>query len=242
MIVSLLASGRQLGYFSVSFRVVEVLFTVPALLVSSAFPIFARAARDDPARLGYALSRVFEVALIVGVWMTLSLAVGAHFAIAVVGGVRFLPATSVLAIQGIAVGATFVGTVWGYGMLSLHLHRLILGYNLATLTLVVVAVSVLTPIDGAQGAAIGTAAVELGGAVVGGLLLFRGRPYLVPRGRALPRVAIAAALGATPALLTPLPVFVRLILSTVIYGLAIFGLRALPSEVYDVLPGWLRRR
>jgi O-antigen/teichoic acid export membrane protein len=241
VIVSLLASGVQLGYFSISFRIVEVLFTVPALLVSSAFPIFARAARDDPARLGYAISRVFEVALIVGVWISLSLAVGARFAIAVVGGVRFLPATSVLAIQGIAVGATFVGTVWGYGMLSLHLHKQILGYNLAMLGLVVVAVSVLTPLDGAQGAAIGTAAVELAGAVGFGLLLFHGRPHLVPRGRALPRVAVAAALGATPALLSPVPVFVRLILSTLIYGVAILALGALPDEVYDVLPSWLRR-
>ena len=61
LIVSALASGKQLGYYSASFRIIEVLAPVPGLLVGAAFPIFARAARDDHARLGYALGRVFEV-------------------------------------------------------------------------------------------------------------------------------------------------------------------------------------
>lgn len=242
VLVSVLAGARQLGYFSVSFRVVEVLFTIPGLLVGAAFPIFARAAREDPARLGYALSRVFEVSLLVGAWIALSLAVGAHLAIEVVGGARFLPAVGVLAIQGVAVGATFVSAVWGYGMLSLHLHRLILVYNLSMLALVAVVVAILVPLDGAQGAAIGTTAVELLGAIVSGVLLIWRRPHLAPRLRVLPRVAIAAALGATPALAGDLDVVVRVILSTIIYAVVLVALKALPTELYDAVPARLRWR
>lgn len=242
VLVSVLASARELGFFSVSFRVVEVLFTIPGLLVGAAFPIFARAAREDPARLGYALSRVFEVSLLVGVWVALSLAIGAHLAIQIVGGTHFLPAAKVLAVQGTAVGATFVSAVWGYGMLSMHLHRLILVYNLAMLALVAAVVAALVPLDGAQGAAIGTAAVELAGAVASGLLLVRGRPHLVPRLKSLPRVALAAALGATPALAGGLPVVVRLILSTAIYAIALVSLKALPAELYEAIPARLRWR
>jgi O-antigen/teichoic acid export membrane protein len=242
VLVSLLASSRQLGFFSISLRVVEVLFAVPGLLVGAAFPIFARAARDDPARLGYALSRVFEVSLIVGAWMALSLAVGAHLAIELVGGSKFLPAAPILAVQGLALGATFVSTVWGFGMLSLHLHRLILIFSVGSLLIVIAVVSVLVTLDGAQGAAIGTSAVEIGVAIASGLLLVKGRPHLRPRLTGVPKVALAAALGATPMLATGLPVIVRLLLSTLIYGVVVFALRAFPTEVYDLLPARLRGR
>jgi O-antigen/teichoic acid export membrane protein len=100
LLVSALSTGAQLGYFSASFRIIEVLTLVPALLASSAFPIFARAARDDHERLGYALSRVFDVSVIVGAWVAVSTAVGAPLAIAIIGGPKFQPAVSVLAIQG----------------------------------------------------------------------------------------------------------------------------------------------
>ena len=119
LLVSVLSSGRQLGYFGLSFNVMAALFAIPAMLVSVAFPIFSRAARDDHARLAYAIERVFEVSLIVGAWMSLAIALGARFAIEVIGGHKFVPAADVLAIQGISVGATFVGTVWGFGLLSL---------------------------------------------------------------------------------------------------------------------------
>ncbi|HTB70242.1 MAG TPA: hypothetical protein VK707_04620 [Solirubrobacteraceae bacterium] len=242
VIVSVAASAKQLGYFSISFRIVEVLFTIPGLLVGAAFPIFARAARDDPARLGYALSRVFEVSLMVGVWIALSIAVGAHLAIEVIGGARFLPATPVLAVQGIAVGAVFVSSVWAFGMLSLHQHRLILTFNLAMLGLVAIVVAVLVPLDGAQGAAIGTAFVEVVAAVVNGLLLVRGRPHLAPSLRVVPRVALAALLGSAPALLGGLPIVLRVLLSTTIYVAALLALRAPPPELLTLVPGRLARR
>jgi O-antigen/teichoic acid export membrane protein len=242
VIVSLIASAVQLGYFSISFRVVEVLFIIPGLLVGAAFPIFARAARDDPQRLGYALSRVFEVSLMVGVWIALSIAVGARLAIQVIGGAHFLPATPVLAVQGIAVGATFVSTVFGYGMLSLHLHRLILTFNLAMLALVAVVVAILTSVDGAQGAAIGTASVEVIAAVGNGLLLVRGRPHLAPSLRAVPRVAVAALLGATPALAVGLPIIARVLLSTAIYAAVLLALRVPPPELLALVPARLGGR
>jgi O-antigen/teichoic acid export membrane protein len=242
VLVSLIASAHQLGYFSISFRVVEVLFVVPGLLVGAAFPIFARAARNDPARLAYALSRVFEVSLIVGVWVSLSIAVGARLAIEVIGGAHFLPATPILAVQGVAVGATFVTSVWGYGMLSLHLHRLILTFNLVMLAVVAIVVTVLTALNGAQGAAIGTASTEVMGAIVSGLLLVRGRPHLKPRLRVVPRVAFAALLGATPALAGGLPIVVRLLLSTVIYVVVLIALKAPPAELLTLAPVRLRER
>ncbi len=242
VLVSLIAGAQELGYYSVAFRVVEVLFVIPALLVSSAFPVFARAARDDPARLGYALSRVFETCLIVGVWTALSLAVGAKIAVQILGGNDFLAAVPLLQIQGIAVGATFVSAVFGYGLLSLHLHRAILLLNLGMLVLVSVVVAVLVVLDGAEGAAIGMAGVEVVAAIANGVVLVRGRPHLKPRLSVLPKVAVAGLLGCLPFLASGLPVFARLVLSSLIYASVVLVLRAIPEELNIVLPPLLRRR
>ncbi len=235
VLVSLLSSTHQLGYMSVSYRVVENLFVLPGLMVGSAFPIFAHAAHTDTARFASVISRTFDMSLIVGVWVSLSLAVGASLAIAVVGGGSFRPAVPVLAVQGISVAAVFVGNVWITALLSLHLHRVILVLNLALLALVATAVAILTPLYGAQGAAIATASVEVAAAVAGGVILVRGRSHLKPSLRLLPRVGAAALLGALPMLLTGAPVIGRLALSSALYGLVLLALRAFPPD----LPGLL---
>jgi O-antigen/teichoic acid export membrane protein len=236
VLVSLLGGGRQLGYFSVSYRVVENLFILSGLLVGSAFPIFAYAALDDPARLGYAVSRVFEASVVVGVWISLSLAVGARLVIEIVGGKDFMPAVPVLAIQGVAVAAIFVSTVWSSALLSLHLHREILILYVALFALVATGVAVLAPLYGAEGAAAATAAVEIVAAIAGAVVLAHGRPHLRPRLQILPKVTLATAIGASPMLLESVPIVGRLALSTILYAAILASLGALPSELRTMLP------
>ena len=241
LLVSLLSSGYQLGYFSLSFNVMAALFAIPGMLVTVAFPIFSRAARDDHGRLAYAIERVFEVSLIVGAWTSLAIALGADFVINTIGGQKFAPAAGVLAIQGISVGATFVATVWGFGLLSLGHHRAILLFNVVALGAVIVAVSVMASLDGAQGAAIATSGIELANAIIAGRMLIRRRPHLRPSLGILPKVAVALALAATPVLL-PISEPARVALSCVLYLIALLLLRALPSELLDLLPARRLRR
>jgi O-antigen/teichoic acid export membrane protein len=236
LLVSALSTKTELGYFSASFRMIEVLTIIPGLLANAAFPIFARAAHDDHDRLGYALGRVFQVALIVGAWLAVSIAVGARVGIDVIAGARFHPATSVLAIQGIALGAMFVSVVWANGMLSLGLYRQILMVSVGMLAFNAALVAVLVPIDGARGAAIGTAVSETLGAIVTPLIVVRGRPQLRPSLRVVPRVALAAALGLAPLALTGLPVIVRLAISTALFGGTLVATRALPEELRALIP------
>jgi O-antigen/teichoic acid export membrane protein len=238
LLMSVLSNSAQLGYFGASFRILEVLTVVPGLLVSSAFPIFARAARDDHERLGYALARVFEVSTIVGAWVAVSVAVGAPLAIKIVGGAEFAPAAPVLAIQGVGLGAMFVGLVWANGLLSLGLYRQILAINVSMLVLSGVLVAILIPLDGARGAAIGTAAAEITSGIVHAVAVARGRPQLRPSLRILPRVGLAAGAGVVPLALTGLgvPTVALLVLSTALFAAVLLVLRAFPEELLDLLP------
>jgi O-antigen/teichoic acid export membrane protein len=241
LLISALSNATEIGYFGASFRIIEVLTLVPALVASSAFPIFARAARDDHDRLGYALGRVFEVSLVVGAWVAVSIAVGAPLAISVIGGAPFKAAGPVLAIQGVGLGAMFVSLVWAYGLLSLGLYRQILWISLSVLALSAVLVTLLVPLDGAQGAAIGTAVAEIAAAIGEAVAVVRGRPQLRPSLRSLPFVALAAAAGLIPLALTGFPVIVRLVISTTLFAAVVLVTRSLPGELLDLVP-WIAAR
>jgi O-antigen/teichoic acid export membrane protein len=236
LLVSALSSATQLGYFGASFRIIEVLTLVPALLASSAFPIFARAARDDHDRLGYALGRVFDVSVIVGAWVAVSIAVGAPLAISLVGGAEFKPAAAILAFQGVALGAMFVSLVWANVLLSLGNYRQILMINVSMLLLNGLLVAALIELDGSRGAAIGTAIAEIIAGVVQARAVIRGRPQFRPSLRILPLVALAAGVGLIPLLMGGVPTIARLPISTILFGVCLLLLRAFPVELLDLLP------
>jgi PST family polysaccharide transporter len=232
VIVSLLANGDQLSYFGVSARVIQVLLVIPGLAVGAAFPIFARAARDDKARLAYALGRVFEVNLMLGVLVALCLAIGSSLAIKVIGGPQFAPAAAVLAIQGIGLGANVCGAVWSYGLLSLGRYRVILLINLCALVGGALLIAVLVDVDGARGAAIATATAEVLLAVASGVALTRADSSLRPPLRIVPAVALAAGLAGASTLIG-LPVLVSVVLAAAIYLPALLALGAVPQELRE---------
>jgi O-antigen/teichoic acid export membrane protein len=242
LLVSALASATQLGYFSASFRVIEVLTLVPGLLAASALPIFSRAARDDHDRLGYALGRVFEVSVIVGVWVAVSIAVGAPLAIAIIGGPSFAGAVPVLAFQGVGLGAMFIGLVWANGLLSLGLYRQILLLSIAALTVNAVLVTLLVLADGARGAAIGTAVAEILNGLAQAVMVIRGRPKLRPSLSIVPLVALAAVAGLAPLVPPGLPTIVRLVLSTALFAAVLLVTRAFPPELLHLIPEWVPGR
>jgi O-antigen/teichoic acid export membrane protein len=230
IIVSLIANAHTVGYFGVSTRVIQVLLVVPGLAVGTAFPIFARAARDDRERLAYALGRVFEVSLLLGVLISLVLAIGAPAAIEVVGGVKFRAASELLSIQAVGLAASFVGAVWSYGLLSLGRTKDILRINLAALVVGGAAVGALVKVDGARGAAIGTAAGEVLLALLNGWALTRADRRLTPPRRIVPAIAVATGL----AILTPLaglPVLATCALASAIYLGVVVARGAVPDEL-----------
>ena len=235
IIVSLIADATAVGYFGVSSRVVQILLVIPGLAVGAAFPIFARAARDDRERLAYALGRVFEVSLLVGVLISIMLALGAPIVIRLVGGPEFSKASSLLSIQAIGLAASFVGAVWSYGLLSLGRSGDILRINLLALVIGGASVAVLVKIDGAEGAAIGTAAGEMVLALLSARALTRVDRRLMPPFRIVPAVALGAGL----AILIPLagfPVLVSCVVAGAVYVSVVVALRAVPRELWEQLP------
>jgi O-antigen/teichoic acid export membrane protein len=235
VVLSLVSTKQETGYFGASFRVFLVLGAVASLLVASAFPILARAARGDESRLAYAVQRLWEILLLVGVGVALCTAVGAGVAIDVVAGADFEPSIDVLRILSPALLATYLIAVWGYALLSLSLYRGILLANLAALIVSLGLTLVLGTAYGAEGAA--AAAVCGEGALAAGyaLALVAGRRGLRLSLEIVPRTAGAVAVAAAVLLVPGLSEEADLLAVALVYGVAAWLLGAIPPEVIEAL-------
>jgi O-antigen/teichoic acid export membrane protein len=235
VLIPYLSTSRQAGFYAAAFRIVEVLTTLPWMIVTASFPILARAAHNDRARLRYALQRLFEVALLLGCWMSLCVLVGAPLGIAIIGGARFAPAVGVLQIQGIAIITSFLAATFGFCLLSLRLYRNLLWSNGAAVVVATVAAVALIPAGGAHGAAIAPTAAE---AVLAGAYAFslaRHDSELRVSLRLVPRIAVAATAATAAAYLITTSSAARVAILTVVYfGLA-FLMRSLPIELWHAL-------
>jgi O-antigen/teichoic acid export membrane protein len=232
VLLSLVSTQTETGQFGAAFRVFIVLATVPGLLVATAFPVLARAARDDHERLRYALQRLFETALVLGTAFAMVTVIGAPVAIDIVAGGGFGPAVDVLRIQGLAMLASFLLATWGFALISLHLHAALLAANLAALVTSATLVLVLGSSSGAEGAAWATLAGEIvlaAGYLIG---LVRARRELLPRLGVLPRVA-AAALPGIAIGLSGLPAVPATLAAAASYAVAALALGAVPRELTE---------
>jgi O-antigen/teichoic acid export membrane protein len=231
-----LGSGpRQTGYYSTAFKVVEIIGGTSGLLAGSAFPIFARAGRDDHERLRYASGRVSDTTMILGAYLALSLIVAAPFIIRVVGPPSFAPSVPVLRIQALALLGGFVATAWSATLLSLRRHRAILIATAVGLATAIVLSAIFVPSLGARGASIASAAAEfvVAGAYLVGLA--RAHPRLRPGLSIVPRLAVISLLAVIPSLVLSLPSLALWAIASVVFAVLAWLFRIVPPELVPAL-------
>jgi O-antigen/teichoic acid export membrane protein len=236
VVMSLVATEAQTGYFSVSYRVIEALATLPSLLIISAFPVVARAAEEDEARLRYVLQRLFEVAVIGGVWLALMTVIGAPLAVKLLAGDDFDASIAVLQIQGVSLAATFLLFTWGFALLALRRNRALIVTNVGGLLLALVSTTILASLYGAKGAAAGMVLTEFALAVGYGGFLVQTRS-LRPSLGIVPRVGLAVALAAGLVLVIDLPTVGALVLGSVVFAVVLALVRGFPSELGAAFAG-----
>ncbi len=229
LVVQLLSTPTQVGLFGASFRIVEVLVIVPSLVVSSAFPIFARAAESDSKRFGYALQRMLEACLILGVTIALLLVVGAPVLLRIIAGPQYGAAAGVLRIHGLALMFSCVAAVLGYGLLSLKAYKGLMIANLTALIFNIAVACALVGVDGARGGATATLAGEVSLVAAQAWLLTRARGGERLRLTGGARLIACALVAAAPALvLRPLP---STIAAAAIFSVLVLVARVVPPEL-----------
>jgi O-antigen/teichoic acid export membrane protein len=234
IVMSLIATERQTGIFATSFRIIQVALAIPGLVLTAVFPLLARDSGRSEPDLGGGLSKVFDVAIIFGVWLSLVTAMGASVIIAVVAGSKGHAAASVLRIQGIVLAVSFI---WGssmFALLALHRYRPMLIACLVAVPVNLVLNLVLVPALGARGGAVADVATETAVAIYLTMTLVRAVPRRRLSPKVIPRVALAAGASALVALL-PGGAILRSIVATVVYFAILLTLRAIPDEVTNAV-------
>jgi PST family polysaccharide transporter len=235
VLMQLVATPNEVGWFAASFRVFVVLGGIPLLLVGAVFPILARSARDDRKRHAYATERLVTTVIIGGVWMALMTAILAQLAIDIIAGSEFQPSVDVLRIQSIAVMASFLLIAATHVLISVARYRELLILSAAALVVSAALTLIFAPGLGAKGGAIANVGGESLAALLGLIFLVRAEvgmriPYVT-----FVKAAVAAAAGGVLVLLG-LPDVVTAVLATVVFGAVLLALRAIPGELLDAVP------
>ncbi len=240
VLMSLVSSARQTGYFATSFRITEVLVGIPILVIGAAFPILARAEREDSDRFAVASGRIFELALLAGTWLVLCLEVGAAFAIHVIADGKADPSIAVLRIQGLALIASFIAVACGYPLLMMRRYRDVLLSNLLALAISAILTLTLVPSLGARGAALAALVAEVGLALSQAVMLKRAAPTVRIPVRTAAIVALCGATAVAVGLVLPVHPLIGVFVASVVYFLALRLFGRFPPEVREVLGGWIR--
>jgi O-antigen/teichoic acid export membrane protein len=205
VLMSLISDAKQTGYYGGSLRAMESAAFMPILVAGVALPLLAAAARDDRARLRYAITGLSEGAVIAGVLVIIVTARAAEPVMTLIGGHAFRPAGAVLRIQVCALLFIALYQLWTAALLALGRQRELILANALALLGVGAFAAILVPALGARG---GAAASVLGDALLASLIYWRlsraaGR-VMVGHGFLL-RVAAAAAVASAPLLIGGLP-------------------------------------
>ncbi len=236
ILTAAVTDARDTGLFSASFRVYIVLAGVPGLLITVAFPLLSRAARDDHERLGYAVQRLLDTTTILGLGMGLGIVVGAPTIVEVMAGSGFADAVPVLRIQAATLVVTSVVAPMGFALLSLHVHRGIFVANLMALLVMLVGVTTLAAGLGPEGSALATIIGESTLATGYFVALHRAAPELVPGLGPGVRGAVAVAPCAAILLVPGLPAWLAATVALGAYAVLLVVLRAIPEELVELLP------
>ena len=230
ILTSLLGTAEATGYFGTSFRIFEVLFGLPLLVLSVALPVLSVAGHEDEERLRYSLQRMTEVALAVAVLLVLVIVVLAEPAIVLLAGEDFRGAAPVLQIQAVALIGVFVGQTWQLGLVAIRRQSALGWANGIALALVVALGFALIPAYGATGAAVAAVLAESALALLLLFFLRRERPGIVPRFGFAARIALAGAV-ATPFLFVPMPALAAAAGAAGAFLAAAYVAGALPPEL-----------
>ena len=230
-----IATEQESGVFAASFRVFLVVGAIPGVVVSTAFPLLARAARDDSERLAYAIDRLFRSSVLAGGFVFVLLVAGVPAAIEIVAGPAFAEAVPVLRIQSIALLASFGLATLSFALLTLRLHREILLANLAGLIVSATLVIGLAADEGATGAAWATVGGEAVLVTSCWLLLRIRRPAATPALRTILPVVIPLAGGLGVALIPGVASVPLTLMAGAAYLVLALVTRALPPELLQAL-------
>jgi O-antigen/teichoic acid export membrane protein len=242
VLLSVLASESQVALYGLAYKLVDPLCAMPAYLVVTLFPEYARAA-DRRDRLSQIMQKGFSVIQVATVPLFVFVVIFAKEIVEVLGGKDFADATLVLQLLMIGVASTYFNAIYGRMLVAIDQQGWEFKIVLVLLPVNVLLNLALIPLWGARGAAAAFAISEIVSVVM--VRTICSRFVQVPRLKRTPQVATAACVMAVVALakLAPFataqaPIVVLAVGAVVTFGVyaaALYILKAMPMEIHSNL-------
>jgi O-antigen/teichoic acid export membrane protein len=195
LIVSLFEDYEEVGFYALAYRVIELLGMLPAIVMTSVFPLLSRYLRENRDLARRTLDATADLFVAFGVPLAAGGLVVAPQLVRLIGGDDFSGAADTLRILLFAGALAFVSGLFGMALIAGDRQRSALRLAVAALAFNVPLNFALVPSLGIDAAAAVAVASELL-LVVGGGLVVRRELGLAPRLRLLWRALAAAAVMA----------------------------------------------
>jgi O-antigen/teichoic acid export membrane protein len=195
LIVSLFEDYEEVGFYALAYRVIELLGVLPAIVMTSVFPLLSRYLRENRDLARRTLDATADLFVALGVPLAAGGLVVAPQLVRVIGGDDFEGAADTLRILLFAGALAFVSGLFGMTLIAGDRQRSALQLAVAALAFNVPLNFALVPSLGIDAAAAVAVASELL-LVVGGGLMVRRELRIAPRLRLLWRALVAAAVMA----------------------------------------------
>jgi O-antigen/teichoic acid export membrane protein len=235
LLVSAFRSYHEVGLYSLSYRIVELIAILPAIVMTSVFPLLSRYLHEGRERAARTIDAAGDLFVAVGVPIAAGGLVVAPELVRALGGDDFAGAADALRILLFAVALAFVSGLFGHSLIAGGKQASALRLGVTALVFNLAANLVAIPAWGIEGAAAVAVASEVI-LVGGGFVLVRRELGLTPRFALLWRVVVAAAvMGGALALVAEWPLAALLVLGVLLYAAVLWALGGLDRRRLEEL-------
>lgn len=237
IILSMFRSYHEVGLYSLAYKIIEILLTVPGFFMNSVFPLLSQYVAGSDSRVRMTLQTSFDFLLMLAVPVAVGGLIIAEPIILLAGGAEFAEAARPLKVLVFAVGVSFLNLLFGYALIAKDKLKPNLVLSIGGLTTNIILNFIFIPQYGMMAAAINTLLSEL--LVFGGAYWLVRRHYgFAPHARVLWKIVIAAATMSTVLwLLRPAHVLLAAAAGGLAYVLMLYILRAYDRSILQKLRG-----
>jgi O-antigen/teichoic acid export membrane protein len=242
LLLSVLASDRDVALYGVAYKAFEVLFALPSFVMVTLLPELARLDAGEP-RFNAIVQKAFTAMNLLALPIVGMALCGTEM-MRLLGGSQYGQAGGLLALILASVTLTCVQGVFGYTLVSQGRQGVLLKVSLTVLAVNVIANLILIPTIGLTGAGIALLASEVTSISLTMLAYRTVAPLPRLQVPAKAALAVAAMLGATSIRLLFDSAFIGLIAAGIAgvtaYAATLLLLHAVPDDLRAALGGLLR--
>lgn len=236
VILSLMKPAADVGLYGASYKILEVLITLPNMFVGLILPLLAYYAFLNRERFVEIFRRAFDFLILV----TLPLVVGGFILakplILLIGGQGFEKATPIFQILIFAIGCLFLGSLSGHTIVAINKQKKMVWGYLGVAVLGLALYLILIPPFTYFGAAIGTVVTEFSIAAIGYYIILKTMKFRLPYKIVLKSLAASFVMAGFLYAGRGFNIIIELVIGSVIYLSVSYLLKSFSKdEVLEII-------